>query len=68
MALVVLATYYNSFEAGVVRGLLASHDIESALFDFNVAMEGPSMLVPIRLMVDEDDLALARRLLEESAP
>ena len=65
MALVELERFYNSFEAGVVRSLLEGHGIESVLFDFNTATEWTSFLVPIRLMVDEDDLAQARRALAE---
>ena len=67
MALVELTRFYNSFEAGVVRSRLGADGIESVLFDFNVAMgDGISLLVPIRLMVEEDDLADARAILREA--
>lgn len=63
MALVAAASFYNSMEAGLARGLLDSEGIEALLFDFNSSMEGASLLVPIRLMVDESDLDEARRIL-----
>jgi hypothetical protein len=65
MALVELGKFYNSFEAGVVQGLIEAEGIDCHMFDFNVAMEGVGFLVPVRLMVDEDDLAGARRILDD---
>ena len=64
MALVELEKFYNSYEAGLARSVLAEHGIRAALFDFNVAMEAVGFAFPIRLMVDEDDLDDARRVLE----
>ncbi len=43
--------------------MLAEHGINSALFDFNVGAEGGFVGAMIRLMVDEDDLDEARRIL-----
>lgn len=63
MALVAVATYYNSFEAGIARSRLESDGIPSVLFDFNASMEGASFLVPIRLMVDDEDAEEAERIL-----
>ena len=63
MALVEVQRLTNSFEAGMARARLAAEDIDSFLFDFNVGTEGPGFLA-IRLMVDEDDLDDARRILE----
>ena len=63
MALVELAKFYNGLEAGIVRGRLAADGIDSYLFDFDNALEAVGFLIPVRLMVDEDDLAEARRLL-----
>ena len=68
MALAELDTFYNSFEAGLVRSLLAAHGIESVLFDFNSSMEGASFLIPIRLMVDEDELEEAQAVLADRGP
>ena len=67
MALVELAKYYNSFEAGLARSVLAEHGINSALFDFNVGAEGGFVGTLIRLMVDEYELDEARRILASSA-
>jgi hypothetical protein len=64
MALVELARFYNSFEAGVVQGRLEAEDIDVHMFDFNMTVEGVGFAVPVRLMVDEDDLVRARRILE----
>jgi hypothetical protein len=64
MALVELARYFNSFEAGLARSVLAEHGIRAALFDFNLAMEAVGLAFPIRLMVDDGDLDEARRVLE----
>ena len=68
MALVELAKYYNSFEAGMAKARLDADGIGSVLFDFNSSMEGASFLVPVRLMVLEEDLEQARRLLAEPEP
>ncbi|HEX8365407.1 MAG TPA: DUF2007 domain-containing protein [Allosphingosinicella sp.] len=65
MALVAVATYYNSFEAGIASSRLEADGIPSILFDFNSSMEGASFLVPIRLMVDDEDVEEAARILAE---
>lgn len=66
MALVELGRYYNSLEAGIVRGRLEASGIEAIMFDFNMTLEGVGFLIPVRLMVDEDDLPQARRVLSEA--
>ena len=63
MALVAAALFYNSFEAGLAKSRLDAEGIPSVLFDFNSSMEGASFLVPIRLMVDEEDAEEAARIL-----
>lgn len=68
MALTELAKFYNSFQAGAAQSLLTSEGIDSMLFDVNMSWEGMSGVIPIRLMVDEDDLTRARRLLAEDPP
>ena len=41
--------------------------LETVLFDLNASMgEGASFLIPIRLMVSEQDEAAARRILDEA--
>lgn len=67
MALVELARFHNSFEAGIAKSRLDFEGIPSILFDFNTSMEGASFLVPIRLMVDDEDQAEARAVLEADA-
>jgi hypothetical protein len=67
MALVAVATYYNSFEAGIAKSRLDFEDIPCVLFDFNTSMEGASFLIPIRLMVDDEDAEEAARILAEAA-
>ena len=65
MALVELAKFYNSFEAGVAQSRLTSEGIDSFLFDTEMNWGGLDGVVPVRLMVDEDDVAEARRTLTE---
>jgi hypothetical protein len=67
VALVELAKFYNSFEAGAAQSRLDADGIDSFLFDMNMSWEGMSGVIPIRLMVDEDDLSRARRILSEAA-
>jgi Putative prokaryotic signal transducing protein len=68
MALVELARYFNSFEAGLARARLDAEDISSFVFDTNMNWEGMGGVIQIRLMVDEEDLEAARRVLADEAP
>ena len=63
MALVELARFYNSFEAGAARSLLDSEDIDCFIFDLEMSWEGMGGVIPIRLMVDDEDEEEARRIL-----
>jgi hypothetical protein len=65
MALVELAKYYNIFEASLVKGRLDAADVTSILFDTEMNWGGLDGVVPVRLMVDEDDLNFARRVLAD---
>lgn len=68
MALVELERYFNSFEAGLVRSVLAAHGVDSFLFDHNISVaEGGIFAFPIRLMIAEEDLDEARRILAAEA-
>jgi hypothetical protein len=67
MALVELERLANSFEAGMAHARLAAEGIPSHLFDFNVGTEGPG-LFSIRLMVDEEDVEEARKILDSPGP
>ena len=65
MALVELAKYYDIFEASLVKGRLDAADVASVLFDTEMNWGGLDGVVPVRLMVDEDDLDFARRVLAD---
>jgi hypothetical protein len=62
--LVELASYPNAMEAAMVKGLLESEGIDAVLFDhgMNIA-DSSGWLVPVRVMVLDDDLDAARTLL-----
>jgi hypothetical protein len=65
MALVELAKFYNVFEASLAKGRLDAEEIGSVLFDTEMNWGGLDGVVPVRLMVDEEDFALARRVLDD---
>ncbi|HEX8644431.1 MAG TPA: DUF2007 domain-containing protein [Allosphingosinicella sp.] len=65
MALVEAARFYNSFEAGVAKSRLDAEGIDSFLFDLQMSWEGMGGMIPIRLMVDDEDVEEAQRLLAE---
>jgi hypothetical protein len=67
MALVELARFYNGLEANVARSRLESEGVESFLFDTEMNWGGLDGVVPVRLMVDEEDLGRVRRILNEVA-
>lgn len=61
MALVEVARFYNSFEAGLAQSKLTDSDIDSVLFDLEMANYGIGVAIPIRLMVLDEDLTIAQR-------
>ena len=63
MALVEAARFFNSLDAGLARSALAAEGIGAVLFDTEMTWEGMGGLIPIRLMVIEEDLAAAKRVL-----
>ena len=64
MALVEAAKYYNIFEASLAKARLEAEDIPSILFDTEMNWGGADLgVVPVRLMVDDEDLAPAQRIL-----
>ena len=68
MALVEAARFYTRIEASIAQGALEAADIPAVLFDAEMNWGGADLgVVPVRLMVDEDDLVPARRLLAEGA-
>ena len=63
--MVELSKYYNVFEASLAQGRLAAEDIACVLFDTEMNWGGLDGVVPVRLMVDEEDLTIARRVLDD---
>jgi hypothetical protein len=63
MPLVELGRFYSSFEAGVAQSRLAADGIESFIFDMEMSWEGLGGLIPIRLMVVDDELLRAQQIL-----
>lgn len=67
MSLVEAAKYYNSFEAGLAQSRLEEAGIDSVLFDLEMATYGIGLSIPVRLMVLDDDLYIAAKVLRSSA-
>jgi hypothetical protein len=68
MALVEAARYFTRIEASIAKGMLDAADVPAILFDNEMNWGGMDLgVVPVRLMVHEDDLVEARRLLAEVA-
>lgn len=65
MALVEAARYYDSLAAGAAQSLLSDEGIDSFIFDMGMTLQGVGFAIPVRLMVDEDDLPSALRLLSD---
>jgi len=65
MALAELAKYYDSLAAGAAQSRLSDEGIDSFIFDMGMSLQS-GFAVPVRLMVDEDDLSRALRLLAET--
>lgn len=65
MALVELAKYYDSLAAGAAQSRLSDEGIDSHIFDMGMTLQGVGFAIPVRLMVDEDDLTRAKRLLAD---
>ncbi|MES2096619.1 MAG: DUF2007 domain-containing protein [Pseudomonadota bacterium] len=67
MSLVELGGYSYP-EAHIIIGRLESEGIPAIAFDAGTHMaEGSFRLIPVRVMVDEDDLAAARAVLAQAA-
>jgi hypothetical protein len=61
MMLVELGSYPNAMEAAMVRGRLQVEGIDSVAFDggMNIA-DSAGWVIPVRVMVLDDDLEVAR--------
>ena len=57
MALVLAGKYHNSFEAGLAKARLEDGGVMSFIMDTDMSWLGG--IVPIRLMVDDEDLEAA---------
>lgn len=67
MSLVELGRY-NRNEAMIIVGRLDSEGIDAISFDGNASIaDGSYFLIPVRVMVDEDDLAAARAIIQSAA-
>jgi hypothetical protein len=65
MALETLATLFDRQEAEIMRTALAAAGVEAVLFDAGIAsLIGPG-LSGVRVMVLDEDVAAARRVLAE---
>jgi hypothetical protein len=66
MALVEAAKYYDSLAAGAAQSRLTDAGIDSYLFDMGMTLQGVGFAIPVRLMVDGEELEDAQRLLSEA--
>ena len=66
MALVELARFFNSFEAGLAQGRLDAENIPSFIFGMEMNPVFAGGVFNIQLMVDEGDLEQARAILNAS--
>ncbi len=68
MGLVELTRFDNRIEAELARLLLQSEGIEAILFDAEMNSFGWGPMMPVRLMVLDEDRDLAEQLLAEDEP
>ena len=67
MSLVELGRFAR-VEALVLQGRLESEGIGAVAFDAEMSLgEGSALLIPVRVMVLDDDLPAARRIVDEAA-
>ena len=62
--LIEAARYNSRVEADLARLYLESEGVESVLFDTEINYFYGGLFMPVRLMVFDDDLQRAKRLLE----
>ena len=65
--LVEAARYNSRVEADLARLFLESEGVESVLFDSEINSSYGGLFMPVRVMVLDEDLAEAQRLLAEKA-
>ena len=67
MALVELGRF-NRNEAHIVIGRLDSEGIDAVALDGNASIaDGSYLFIPVRVMVDDEDLAIAREIIAPPA-
>lgn len=67
MSLVELGRFARN-EAYIVVGRLESEGIMALALDGNASIaDGSQFFIPVRVMVDDDDVAAARKILAETA-
>ena len=67
MALVELGRFDRN-EAHILIGRLQSEDIPAIAFDGETSIgDGSYLFIPVRVMVDESDLALAKAIVTDAA-
>jgi hypothetical protein len=67
MALVELGRF-NRNEAHIVIGRLDSEGIDAVALDGNASIaDGSYLFIPVRVMVDDEDLKAARKIISDAA-
>ena len=67
MALVELGRF-NRNEAHILIGRLDSEGIDAVALDGNASIaDGSYLFIPVRVMVDDEDLAAARKIISDAA-
>jgi hypothetical protein len=65
--LVEAARYSSRVEADLARLYLESEGVQSVLFDSEINSSYGGLFMPVRLMVLDEDLGIAERLLAEKS-
>ena len=65
--IVEAARFNNRIEADLARLYLESEGVEAVLFDTEINYFYGGLFLPVRLMVLDDDVELARQLLAEKS-
>src|SRR5207248_3015158 len=65
--MITLRTYASPIEAGMAKSMLEAHQISCALADENAnAYGGAPFAMPVRLLVNEDQVDAAKEILEDA--
>jgi tetratricopeptide (TPR) repeat protein len=65
--MITLRSYANPIDAGMAKSMLEAHDISCTLADENANVYGGApFAMPVRLLVREDQVDEAKRILEEA--